>query len=360
LTPDGSGPGYVSGRGTVITTDLERAQRAADNGSGPSVAEALGFTPDGVLVVDDEGIVLDANQAAAELLSEPLEVLLGSSRVGLLAAERTHLVVTSPAGRARSLEAVVRDLSWNGGRLWVISLHDISHLQRMVRDLTVAIIDQRVKVAASTHELRSPLASIMWSAETLKDALTEGQLDVAFLGDVLDRIIHHARELSALLRAAQDAMLLDPITTVVPRPIDLAPFLRSSVARKHWSRQVVVECPVGLMVKGDPTSVWHMVSNCIVNAQRHGRPPVELRCQAVNSHVEIRVLDNGPGVPDSLIAGLFETPESTVEGGGAGLLIARYLARISGGDCWYEGRTPEGISFVISLPTSGHAEPEEV
>jgi two-component system sensor histidine kinase MtrB len=97
-----------------------------------------------------------------------------------------------------------------------------------------------------------------------------------------------------------------------------------------------------------------VVSNLLLNAVRHGAPPVTVTAVARDMHLRIVVEDGGPGVSEEMVPSLFERfgrGATTGEGGsGLGLAIARAYARAHGGDLVYEPGE-RGARFELILPS---------
>ena len=98
--------------------------------------------------------------------------------------------------------------------------------------------------------------------------------------------------------------------------------------------------------------VSEVLANVLDNARRHASRRIDLVVAAADHTVEIRVVDDGPGLPDPLVERAFERFVSLdgKGGSGLGLPIARGLARAHGGDLTYEG------GFVLRLPVEAPVE----
>ena len=104
----------------------------------------------------------------------------------------------------------------------------------------------------------------------------------------------------------------------------------------------------------DRERLFQIVENLLLNAARHGQPPVRLQAVADDDQVRIIVRDSGPGVAETVRPRLFERFVTGRPGGsGLGLYIVRELARAQGGDATYDA---DDNSFVVTLPLA-HEEP---
>jgi signal transduction histidine kinase len=91
-----------------------------------------------------------------------------------------------------------------------------------------------------------------------------------------------------------------------------------------------------------------MIDNLVLNALRHGRPPVSVTASGGAGHVVIAVRDAGSGVSEEIRGRLFERfATGSRHGTGLGLFLVRELARAHGGDATY--RAEDG-AFLVSLP----------
>ncbi len=98
----------------------------------------------------------------------------------------------------------------------------------------------------------------------------------------------------------------------------------------------------------DRERLFQIVENLLLNAARHGAPPVRIRAVAADDGVRIIVRDSGAGVPETVRPRLFERFVMGSPGGsGLGLYIVRELARAQGGDASYDA---DDNSFVVALP----------
>lgn len=100
-----------------------------------------------------------------------------------------------------------------------------------------------------------------------------------------------------------------------------------------------------------------MFRNLLQNAILHNDkeiPKVTITATTEEEMVEIRIADNGPGVPDGQKERIFGKGEKGLEsaGTGIGLYLVRSLVESYGGDVWVEDNEPEGSVFVVQLPVA--------
>jgi len=215
-------------------------------------------------------------------------------------------------------------------------------LERMARDLRQHAADRALLLAGISHDLRTPLARIRLSLELLQPVDPELRDGIAQDVEEMDAIIG---QFIATVRDGHDE---------TPVPGDLNAIVRAVCARVARVRpppslHLAPLPPLALR----PTAMGRLLMNLLENAHRHGAPPVELHTEAAPGRLLLRVLDRGPGVPAAEIEGLFQpfTRGRTRGGGsGLGLVIARRIAGLHGGELHLYNRPDGGLEARLELP----------
>ncbi len=214
-------------------------------------------------------------------------------------------------------------------------------------------------LAAVSHDLRTPLASIKASVSTLR------QTDVAWTPD----------DEAALLATIEDAA--DRLDALIGNLLDmsrlatgsLAPFLQPTSVEEVApaallglapASSIRMAVPDGLpLVRTDPVLLERVLANLFSNALAHspaGQPPV-LRAARHGDQVLIEVCDHGPGVPDGFKARMFEPFERLGERGsgtgvGLGLAVARGFLEVMGGTVLAADTPGGGLTVQVGLPVA--------
>lgn len=199
----------------------------------------------------------------------------------------------------------------------------------------------------AAHQLRSPITSIRACAETLQLDVTPDQRD-RLLQAICRESERAGRLMAGLLRMArlrqEVAMELEAtdVVALCERQVDSA-----RLDSPHLDITTVAVGRAHGLVKVGAGAIGEILSNLVDNARRHARSRIELRVDVGPDQVELRVSDDGPGLPEGQIESVFERFVSLDNQGGSGLglAIARELARAHGGDLTYEGR-----AFVLRVP----------
>jgi PAS domain S-box-containing protein len=210
---------------------------------------------------------------------------------------------------------------------------------------------------AVSHDLRTPLASILGMAVTLdRDDL---QLSAPDQKDLLGRLVTNARKLDRLVTDLLDLDRLDRgIVEPRRRPSDVMDIARQLIDESPLLGDRVIHMPTEPMVfEVDPAQVERIIENLLTNCVRHtpAGTPVWVRAEAVPHGVLIIVEDAGPGVAEESRAAIFEPFHQAPEGNrptlgvGIGLSLVDRFARLHGGRAWVEGRVGGGASFRVFL-----------
>ncbi len=216
---------------------------------------------------------------------------------------------------------------------------------------------------AVSHDLRTPLTSILGCALTLEGSLGSEQISREDEHDLVGRIAANARKLHRLLTNLLD---LDRMSRgiVAPNRADvditqiLARVLQETASDSHPIELTTTQ-PVPASV--DAAQVERIVENLVANAIRYTPTgtPIWVRATGDSHAVLIVVEDAGPGVPVEIRDSIFEPFRQGNEvvrhnpGVGIGLSLVTRFAELHGGRAWVEDREGGGASFRVHLPFEG-------
>ena len=249
---------------------------------------------------------------------------------------------------------------------------EIGMLARALSDMTLALrarIDATEAFAADvTHELKNPLASLRSATDALgrvEDAALRGKLLAIVNDDVhrLDRLISDISEASRL-----DAQL----SRATFDPVDIGAMLAAMVAQReerglaHGVRLRFDALDDELVVAGEGARLERVFANLIDNALSFSPPDgtVSIAARRDRSMLEVRVEDEGPGVPDEAREAIFRrfhsvrpSQETFGQHSGLGLAIARTIVEGHQGEIGVEPREDRlsGARFVVRLPLAARA-----
>ena len=255
-------------------------------------------------------------------------------------------------------------------------------LEKATADLTEA--NARLKeldvlkdefIATVSHELRTPLTSIRSFSEILLDApdlpieqRSEFLNIVVRESERLTRLINDVLDLSKIESGRMDWLIAD---------LDLRDVIDEAVAVTHGlfqERRIALDtaiAPAHAVVVGDHDRLVQVMVNLLSNAAKFAPEKgghVRIGLDAVgDDQFEVRVEDNGPGVPLAYRAAIFEkfgqasdNLKGRPKGTGLGLTISRHIVQQFGGELRVEDAESGGAAFCFSLPAGTSAEAGEV
>jgi PAS domain S-box-containing protein len=333
-------------------------------------ARVIGSIADGVLLVDDAGIVRLWNPAAEAITGLAREAVVGRqvehAIPGWAAIAASVVVSRNPPSTGGYATAVPIDIE--GRELW-LSIKGVDFVDGTVyafRDLTEAYRLEQLKadfIATVSHELRTPLAAVHGAAMTLQrqDVVAGGEVFnrlLVVIGEQSDRLAAMVNNI--LLASRVDSIGLEMATERVDAVALVADVLAAVRASADDRSTFELVAPRDLpSLAGDREKLRQVVTNLVANAAKYspagGRIEVELK--PCDGELQIAVRDEGLGIaPDDqgLIFEKFYRADANmtrgVSGSGLGLYISRELVNLMGGTIFVQSELGKGSTFVVTLP----------
>ena len=212
-------------------------------------------------------------------------------------------------------------------------------------------------LAAVSHDLRTPLASIKASASSLRQ--TDVQWSEADQADLIATVDDNADRLDALIGNLLDMSRLHT-GSLEPflRPTSIDEVAPVALRGLDASAKLQMAVPDGLpLVRADPGLLERVLANLFSNALRHSPPaqPPVLRAREQRDTVLLEVIDHGPGVPDEMKARIFEPFQRLDDhhgGVGLGLAVAKGFAEGMGGTIAAANTPGGGLTIRVTLPVT--------
>jgi two-component system sensor histidine kinase KdpD len=214
--------------------------------------------------------------------------------------------------------------------------------------------------SAISHDLRTPLASIMGATSTLAD--DEVQLDQQSRRGLLQSIIDESERLNRLVANLLEMTRLEAGALSISKEpqslVDLvAPVLRR-LDRQLTEREVHLELPIDLpLVPVDYLLIQQVFTNLLENAAKYtpAGSRIDIVATEIQQDVCIGISDNGPGIPEGDLERIFEKfyrsgAKPLPSGVGLGLAICRGIVELHGGRIWAENKPAGGSRFCFTLP----------
>lgn len=325
---------------------------------------------EGVLLLDPSGRIQLANRAFSALFGVSTELAGKTLMEGVRLHELNELVQSLDTQKQvlgfefKLSRPVERSLEINGAAVLnsagnrlgtILVFHDLTRIRQLERA-------RQEFVANVSHELRTPLSLIKGYVETLLDGASSNPEVAGKFLHTIDRNAERLRLLiedlltiseleSGRVKLDLDAVRLIPVTEKV-----IADFKARAALKKIT---LVSRCD-DLAVRADAGRLEQILCNLVDNAIKYGRVEGAVTINAQpgeNALVEIRVQDDGPGIPAESLERVFERfyrldkARSREQGGtGLGLSIVKHLVQNQGGRAWVTSEPGQGACFHFTLP----------
>ena len=337
------------------------AQREVDLASMAQVSQlVMQDMQDGVIVVDSRGVVRQMNARAEELLGPAPKVRdlhLKEYNSGLAARlarwqenpdagfDPLRTILTQKVTAARFVPVGSRE-----SQGVVIFIEDLTRIQTQAQQMKLVSLGRLT--ANIAHEIRNPLSAINHAAELLQEEQGTNETQRRLL-----QIIHDNAQ--RLDRMVQDVLRLNRRDRAVRETFSLGEFLRNFASQfceieKVAPELIRVNMSMQPRVSFDRSHLnqvmWNLCRNALRYSKRQeGSVQIAVEPGAAHGTVELSVIDDGPGVAESLRAHLFEPFFTTASSGtGLGLYIAREVCEANGANLSYVER-PAGAQFMVVI-----------
>lgn len=337
--------GRLAEAGELRRQEFEEKERLAQR-----LRNVLDLLPGGVVVIDGQGVVCDANPVALELLGEPLTGALWREVIARSFAPRRDDGHEISLRSGRRLSIATRSLSGEPGQL--VLLTDLTETRRLQDQLArherLSALGRMV--ASLAHQVRTPLSSALLYASHLEQGGLSEELQQRFAGNIkarLHELEHQVRDM--LVFARGDLPLNDRLS-----PFALMAALRSAADTQVQGAEVRWQCEVrdGELLCNRDTLVGALL-NLIENARQASNGDLRLKVHFYRraSTLRICISDNGCGIAADVLARLGEPFFTTrATGTGLGLAVAQAVARAHRGGLQLRSRPGRGTCALLTLP----------
>lgn len=313
----------------------------------------MGALPAGVVVLDRDGRVVQANRVVEAMFGVPLAGVdwAGFCTDRLAATETPGEWQLDIAGELRRVTRV--DAALESGDGHIVLLNDVTdaHHMRLAAERNERLAAMGEMVAGLAHQLRTPLAAALLYTATL----VQQEMGPADRERIGSRAMERLRHLEKLIR---DMLLFARGETLGREPFGICELVAEltqtlePLARAK-GLELASACACGdVRVVGDRKAIAGALTNLLENAVQALDTGGAIRFEAVQEGAVARfsVIDNGRGIDPALQTRLFEPFFTTrSDGTGLGLAIARGVARAHGGDIGIESEPGHGTTFTLTL-----------
>ena len=294
------------------------------------------------------GLTVIVSLYLARTIASPILRLANAAALMREGRARTEALPQRVSGRNDEIGTLARALESSAQALWA----RMDAIEQFAADVS--------------HEIKNPLSSIRSAIETLSRVQ-----DPTRASRLLAIITQDVARLDRLITDISDSSRLDSeLSRAAPELVDMARMMATlaeihdATRKENGPRMVVDAPPAGLLVLGSEHRLVQVLRNLIGNAISFSpaNGTIWLRGRETGGIVELAVEDEGPGIPDGKLDGIFdrfysERPQSEQFGShsGLGLSISRQIVEAHHGRIAAENRRDEdgtvlGARFVIRLP----------
>jgi PAS domain S-box-containing protein len=343
---------------------------------------------DGIILIDDRGIVQQINPAiermfgftAAEVIGQNVKMLMpspyheehdGYLHRYLSTGDRhiigigREVVARHKSGSTFPMHLSVAEfIDEQDGRLFAGIIRDITAnkaAERAREQLIEQLEGKNAELERFTytvsHDLKSPLITIKAFVGQLEKSVAKGNMDrfhtdvgrIAAAADKMKILLDNLLELSRIGRVANPTVNVE-LREIVDEVLEL-------LAAPIESRRAKVTVQPGLpRVRGDRTRLREVVQNLVENALKFSRevPRLEIGAEVAGGMAICHVRDHGIGIEaryNERIFGLFEKLDADSQGTGVGLALVKRIITVHGGKVWAESEgLGKGLTIFFSLP----------
>lgn len=354
----------------ILSTSLDNQMKEIRDNE-QRLSGVLSNMMSGVLFIDEEGKLILANKAAANLLSLEPDQLIGKNYVEVSRNVTLSQLIEKSVStgkevsqevqllfpKERILDAHLAPYMDESGNLTgvIVVLHDMTAIRKLEKMRSEF-------VANVSHELKTPITSVKGFTETLLDgAIDDKEIARTFLeiihkeSERLDRLVHDILDLSTIEQQKNHQQL---------SKVDLSALVHTAgeiLKKKAKAKEIEIKLPspTPVEINGVTDRIQQIILNLVANgiAYTGNGGTVEINILDHADTVDLIVRDTGIGIPSSELNRIFERfyrvdkARSRNSGGtGLGLAIVKHLVDLHDGTIQVNSEEGQGTEFIISFP----------
>ena len=310
--------------------------------------------PSGLIVIDGNGIVGQANRVAVQLLGEPLENMRWSEVIKRSFSPKNDDGHEISLKNGRRIQLSISSLEGQPGQL--ILLTDLTHTRQLQeRVATLKRLSSLGKMVASlAHQIRTPLSAAMLYGANLANKTLNESSRARFQGKLMNRLQDLETQVNDMLlfaRSGEQKIVEEvSIATLLEEVQEASDAMISHVEGK-------LQCKLpdpDLFILANKNALTSAMTNLISNAVEATGKGAQLYISAVqrgNDKLEISVMDNGPGIEKQRLAKVMEAFYTTKsQGTGLGLAVVQGVVQSHKGSVEVKSEVGKGSCFTLVLP----------
>jgi two-component system sensor histidine kinase FlrB len=345
----------LSGHVAKLSSELEAARlaRRKENRERENLlnrfATMLDALPGGVIILDSDDSITEANPQARALLGEPLE---GQSWTAI---EQRGRFNSQGSFEIRGRRLNISTCPLPGGNETIVLVSDITAQHALQRELgrKTRLSSLGEMAARLAHQIRTPLSSTVLYVDQLSKDIDQVKRD-RICGALKAQLSQTESLITSMLGFVRGGSLLCLEPAKVKGVVEEALSSCDGILEASGAEVTTNRINPSLTILAAPTELSSVIANMIQNSIQvcEDKPEIEVWAGAINQHMMlIRVSDNGPGIPSDVIDQVFDPFFTTrAAGTGLGLAVLASVVQRHGGTVHATNRESGGAQFTILLP----------
>ena len=345
----------LSGHVAKLSSELEAARlaRRKENRERENLlnrfATMLDALPGGVIILNSDDSITEANPQARALLGEPLE---GQSWTTI---EQRGRFNSQGSFEIRGRRLNISTCPLPGGNETIVLVSDITAQHTLQRELgrKTRLSSLGEMAARLAHQIRTPLSSTVLYVDQLSKDIDQVKRD-RICRALKAQLSQTESLITSMLGFVRGGSLLCLEPAKVKGVVEEALSSCDGILEESGAEVTTNRINPSLTILAAPTELSSVIANMIQNSIQvcEGKPEIEVWAGAINQHMMlIRVSDNGPGIPNDVIDQVFDPFFTTrAAGTGLGLAVLASVVQRHGGTVHATNRESGGAQFTILLP----------
>ena len=345
----------LSGHVAKLSSELEAARlaRRKENRERENLlnrfATMLDALPGGVIILDSDDSITEANPQARALLGEPLE---GQSWTTI---EQSGRFNSQGSFEIRGRRLNISTCPLPGGNETIVLVSDITAQHALQRELgrKTRLSSLGEMAARLAHQIRTPLSSTVLYVDQLSKDIDQAKRD-RICRALKAQLSQTESLITSMLGFVRGGSLLCLEPAKVKGVVEEALSSCDGILEASGAEVTTNRINPSLTILAAPTELSSVIANMIQNSIQvcEDKPEIEVWAGAINQHMMlIRVSDNGPGIPNDVIDQVFDPFFTTrAAGTGLGLAVLASVVQRHGGTVHATNRESGGAQFTILLP----------
>ncbi len=308
--------------------------------------------PGAVIVLNAQGVVVDVNSAAREILGQPLLNELWRdivSRVFLTELDQGELRTAD--GHQYSIST--RPLGYQPGQILLLS--DVTQTRQLQRaaQQNLHLMTMGKMMASLAHQIRTPLSSSMLYLSQVVDAELDADKTRKFSAKALARIKHIESMINDMLVFAHGGQFHMSEFSIATLLHELEEQLQPQLTQRQARLQMMIPS-TELMINGNKDALLGAIANLCMNAMDAAEQDLLIAIEVSLSrqgNLQLVISDNACGMDEAVLKHLFDPFFTTkMDGTGLGLAVVKSVIESHQGDISVNSEPGTGSRFEIHLP----------